>query len=103
MLDVGAGVGVAGLCVLARVSPLEVTAVEIDEELCALAGENAERNSVSASFRIVNVDVMGSAKSHRDAGLVREGYDHVIANPPFHTRGNGAGGHPMAKRAPLPT
>ena len=70
VLDVGAGVGVAGLCVLARVSPLEVTAVEIDEELCALAGENAERNSVSASFRIVNVDVMGSAKSHRDAGLV---------------------------------
>jgi tRNA1(Val) A37 N6-methylase TrmN6 len=88
MLDVGAGVGVAGLCVLARVSPLEVTAVEIDEELCALAGENAERNSVSASFRIVNVDVLGSAKSHRDAGLVREGYDHVIANPPFYAEGS---------------
>jgi len=88
MLDVGAGVGVAGLCLLARVPRLEVTAVEIDEELCALARKNAERNGVSTNFTIVNADVMGGAKSHRDAGLVREGYDHVIANPPFYAEGS---------------
>ncbi|MGH6747919.1 MAG: tRNA1(Val) (adenine(37)-N6)-methyltransferase [Methyloceanibacter sp.] len=88
VLDAGAGVGVAGLCLLARVSRLDVTAVEIDEDLCSLAGENAERNGVSASFKIANADVTGSAKSHRDAGLVREGYDHVIANPPFYAQGS---------------
>jgi tRNA1(Val) A37 N6-methylase TrmN6 len=88
VLDVGAGVGVAGLCLLARVPRLYVTAVEIDRELCALARKNAERNGVSANFTIVNADVMGSAKSHRDAGLVREGYDHVIANPPFYAEGS---------------
>ena len=101
VLDVGAGVGVAGLCLLARVSRLEVTAVEIDEELCALAGENAERNGVSASFKIANADVTGSAKSHRDAGLVREGYDHVIANPPFYAEGS-VRRRTRARRAPLP-
>jgi tRNA1(Val) A37 N6-methylase TrmN6 len=67
---------------------LEVTAVEIDEDLCALADKNAERNGVSANFTIINADVMGSAKAHRAAGLVREGYDHVIANPPFYAEGS---------------
>ena len=88
VLDVGSGVGVAGLCLLARVPLLEVTAVEIDEDLCALADKNAERNGVSANFTIINADVMGSAKAHRAAGLVREGYDHVIANPPFYAEGS---------------
>ena len=88
VLDVGAGVGVAGLCLLARVPRLEVTAVEIDEDLCALADKNAERNGVSANFTIINADVMGSAKAYRDSGLVREGYDHVIANPPFYAEGS---------------
>ena len=88
VLDIGAGVGVAGLCLLARVPRLEVTALEIEKELCALADKNAERNGVSTSFTIVNADVMGSAKAHRAAGLVREGYDHVIANPPFYAEGS---------------
>ena len=88
VLDVGAGVGVAGLCLLARVPRLEVTAVEIDEELCTLADKNAERNGVSANFTVINADVMGSAKAHRAAGLVRDGYDHVIANPPFYAEGS---------------
>ena len=34
VLDIGAGVGVAGLCLLARVPGIEVTAVEIDPALC---------------------------------------------------------------------
>ena len=34
VLDVGAGVGVAGLCLLARVPSIKVTAVEIDARLC---------------------------------------------------------------------
>jgi tRNA1(Val) A37 N6-methylase TrmN6 len=88
VLDVGAGVGVAGLCLFARVPRIEVTAVEIDEELCTLARENAERNGASTNYTIVNADVMGTAKAHRAAGLAPEGYDHVIANPPFYAEGS---------------
>src|SRR4026208_814311 len=41
VLDVGAGVGVAGLCLLACVPDIEVTAVEIDAAHFARGGDNA--------------------------------------------------------------
>jgi tRNA1(Val) A37 N6-methylase TrmN6 len=84
VLDAGAGVGAAALCLLARVPGLDVAAVEIDDRLCALAAKNAERNGFAGRLRVILADVTGSANSHRDAGLVREGYEHVIANPPFY-------------------
>jgi tRNA1(Val) A37 N6-methylase TrmN6 len=87
VLDAGAGVGVAGLCLLARIPGLEVTAVEIDALLCTLAEKNAERNGFAESFKVVNADVTWPAKDLRAAGLLREGYDQVIANPPFHAEG----------------
>lgn len=87
VLDVGAGVGVAGLCLLARVSGIEVTAVEIDSELCALAAKNAARNGFAESFTVINADVTSPAKTLNAAGLERESYDQIIANPPFHAEG----------------
>jgi tRNA1(Val) A37 N6-methylase TrmN6 len=87
VLEAGTGVGVAGLCLLARVSDLELTAVEIDQNLCALARDNAARNGFADRFAGVAADVTAPAKVLRDAGLVREGYDHVVANPPFYVEG----------------
>jgi tRNA1(Val) A37 N6-methylase TrmN6 len=87
VLDAGAGVGVAGLCLAARVPGVEMTAVEIDAKLCALAEQNAARNGFAEGFNVVHADVAWPASKLRDAGLVREGYDHVIANPPFHPEG----------------
>jgi len=87
VLEAGAGVGVAGLCLLARVPDLELTAVEIDQDLCALARDNAARNGFADRFAGVAADVTAPAKVLRDAGLVREGYDHVVANPPFYAEG----------------
>jgi tRNA1(Val) A37 N6-methylase TrmN6 len=87
VLDVGAGVGVAGLCLLARVPEIEVTAVEIDAGLLALAAGNAVRNGFGDRFRGVNADVTAAGKSLRAAGLVPESYDLLIANPPFYAAG----------------
>jgi tRNA1(Val) A37 N6-methylase TrmN6 len=87
VLDAGAGVGVAGLCLLARVARLAVTGVEIDAELCALANRNAERNGFADQFKVISADVTAPAKSLRVAGLARDSYDQVIANPPFHAEG----------------
>jgi tRNA1(Val) A37 N6-methylase TrmN6 len=87
VLEAGTGVGVAGLCLLARVPKLEVTGVEIDQGLCAIARENAAQNGFADRFTVIEADVAAQAKSLRAAGLVREGYDHVIANPPFHAEG----------------
>lgn len=86
-LDVGAGAGVAGLCLLARVPKARVTAVEIDKGQCALAAENAARNGVMARFTAIETDITAPPGVLRDAGLFREGYDHVMANPPFYTEG----------------
>jgi tRNA1(Val) A37 N6-methylase TrmN6 len=88
VLDVGAGVGVAGLCLLARIPQIDVTAAEVDEVLCALAAQNAERNGFSEHFNVVNVDVMSPAKLLEESGLVREGYGQVMANPPFYAEGS---------------
>ena len=87
VLDVGAGVGVAGLCLLARVPGLAVTAVEVDPGLCALAVKNAARNGFAERFEVINADVASPGKVLRAAGLAGESYDQVIANPPFYLEG----------------
>ena len=73
--------------VLARVPSVELTAVEIDAGLCALAAKNAERNGFGDKVSVVNADVTAPGKSRRAAGLLSESYDQVIANPPFHAEG----------------
>jgi len=87
VLDIGAGVGVAGLCLLARVPGVQVTAVEIDAGLCALAADNAARNGFAAQMEIVAADVTSPGKALRAAGLEPESYHQLIANPPFHVEG----------------
>ncbi len=87
VLDAGAGVGVAGLCLLARVPKTTVAAVEIDVRQCALAAENAERNGLSDRFAAIGADITAPAKDLAAAGLIREGYGQVMANPPFYMAG----------------
>ena len=87
VLEAGTGAGVAGLCLLARVPGLEITAVEIDPGLCALAQTNAAKNNFAERFTAIETDVTAPAKTLRAAGLIRETYDHVIANPPFYAEG----------------
>jgi tRNA1(Val) A37 N6-methylase TrmN6 len=87
VLDAGAGVGVAGLCLLSRYPALELTAVEIDPALAALAKSNAARNGVAAKVTVITADVTAAAEGLCAKGLVREGYDQVMANPPYHREG----------------
>src|SRR2546428_11590636 len=46
-VDLGAGVGAAGLALAARVPGTAVTLVEIDSRLAALAAENAQLNGLA--------------------------------------------------------
>src|SRR5215510_13263465 len=84
VLDIGAGSGVAGLCLLARVQGVDVTAVEIDESLAALAARNAAANGFAARFRSIAAVVTSPGKTLAASGLKREGYQHLMANPPFY-------------------
>src|SRR4029079_9882242 len=50
-VDLGAGVGAAGLALAVRVPDVEVTLVEIDAELAAIAAENIKRNGLDHRAR----------------------------------------------------
>jgi tRNA1(Val) A37 N6-methylase TrmN6 len=70
VLDAGAGVGVAGLCLLSRCPALDLTAVEIDPALAALAEANAARNGVAAKVTVITADVTAAAEGLFAKGLV---------------------------------
>lgn len=89
VLDVGAGVGTVGMCVASRVERAHVTLIEKNKELVAMAIENRARNNFNDRIVIVGADICSKAATIESAGLKREGYDYVLANPPFHTHGAG--------------
>jgi len=82
-VDLGAGVGAAGLALAARVTGLSVTLVEIDEGLCALAAGNARLNRLEHRVRALQVDAE-DAQALVAAGLSDGCADHVLMNPPFN-------------------
>jgi tRNA1(Val) A37 N6-methylase TrmN6 len=82
-VDLGAGVGAAGLALAARVPELKVTLVEIDAGLCALAADNARLNRLDDRVVVLASDVE-DVDALRAAGLSLNGADHVLMNPPFH-------------------
>lgn len=80
VLDMGAGVGGASFCLLARVPNCHVTGVEIQPEYHALAVENIKLNNGNADFICADIHAFESDR-----------FDHIICNPPYleagtHTR-----------------
>jgi tRNA1(Val) A37 N6-methylase TrmN6 len=82
-VDLGAGVGGAGLALAARVKGLMVTLVEIDEALCALAGDNAKLNGLGERVRALTLDAE-NLDALVAAGLSPGSVDRVLMNPPFN-------------------
>jgi tRNA1(Val) A37 N6-methylase TrmN6 len=87
-VDLGAGVGAAGLALARRVEGLAVTLVEIDPALTALGRENAERNGLSERVRAVCLDAVAAAAAFAAAGLEPGSAAHVLMNPPFNAPQN---------------
>lgn len=78
VLDLGCGVGTAGLCLAKRVDAVALTGVEVQADLCALAAENATRNGLENRTQFINGDLRA-----RGAILPPRGFDHVLSNPPY--------------------
>lgn len=90
LLDAGAGVGTAGLCVACRCPAARVVLVEREPDLVALARENIARNALAERVSVVEADVANAPRTELSAQGVAEGsFDWVIANPPFHAEGAG--------------
>ena len=83
-VDLGAGVGAAGLALATRVDGVRVTLVDIDPVLAALAEENASRNGMNKQVRALCLDVGAPAEAFAAAGLAAGSADCVLMNPPFN-------------------
>jgi release factor glutamine methyltransferase len=76
VLDLCSGSGCVGLTLLAERPELHVTAVDLSEDACALARENAVRLAVEARFELFCGDLFGPLEN-------RVGWDLIVANPPY--------------------
>ncbi len=84
VLDLGAGVGVATLCLSSRCPQAEVVGLEIQTELVTRAQENAIRNSLQESVTFVEGSVAEKAAVLNEKGISYGSFDHVMTNPPFY-------------------
>jgi len=75
--DLGIGAGTASLCLAARVGDVRITGIEVDHDLAELARANGVRNRCK-SFEVIEADIFA-----RPRHVPRQGFDHVITNPPF--------------------
>jgi len=85
VLDVGCGVGTAGLCLAARVPGVQVRGIDVQRELIVLANASAHDNGLADRAEFTVEDLL-RPPAHLAAGL----FDHVMANPPFVAAGRGS-------------
>jgi tRNA1Val (adenine37-N6)-methyltransferase len=78
LLELGAGAGIASLCLAARIPECHISGLEIFPELVALAQGNAHSNGMEARVSFACVDIFDLP------GPWRRSFDHVFCNPPFH-------------------
>lgn len=81
VLDLGCGVGTAGLLLLRRIQEdylIHVTGFESDPFLCELAEENAKLNGLLDLFSCI----CGSLKKP-SSDILSMSFNHVVSNPPY--------------------
>jgi tRNA1(Val) A37 N6-methylase TrmN6 len=84
VVDLGAGVGGAGLALASRIPGARVTLVEIDPALTRLAAENIERNGPPVGVSAVTLDIRAPLEAFDAVGLGPGCADRVLMNPPFN-------------------
>jgi tRNA1(Val) A37 N6-methylase TrmN6 len=82
-VDLGAGVGAAGLALAARIPELKVMLIEIDPMLCALATSNTRLNRLNDRVKALALDAE-DVSALKEAGLSPGTFERVLMNPPFH-------------------
>ena len=93
VLELGCGAGVALLCLNARVPDLMMTGVERQGSYAELA-----RRNLGQVARIVTCDLTALP-----VDLRQQGFDHVIANPPYYPAGGGTSANDAGREAALRT
>ncbi|MEP4033128.1 methyltransferase [Roseibium polysiphoniae] len=87
VVDLGSGVGTAGLCAAARLPNVNVTLVDVDPVVLALARRNIDEPSNKAfadRVKVMDADVTAKGKIRHETGLRSDMADHVMINPPYY-------------------
>jgi tRNA1(Val) A37 N6-methylase TrmN6 len=92
VLELGCGVGVAALCLAARVPGLHMVGVERQPDYVALARRNAAL--AGANLDVVEADLTGLP-----AELRQQVFDHVLANPPYFAAQSGTAARDAGREA----
>lgn len=80
VLDLGCGSGILGLLIYGKRRPLNITGVEIQNEVAEMAQRSVALNGLENSVCIINEDI----KKIIDKKLIKKNYfDVVITNPPY--------------------
>ncbi len=77
VLDLGCGIGSAGLCVLTRVPSISLCGVDIQEDHITIAHQNSALNNLDARF------ICADIREDKTIGQ----FDHIICNPPYRDAG----------------
>ncbi len=83
-VELGAGVGAAGLALARRVAGLSVTLVELVPSLAAFAEHNAAQNGLGGRVRVAVLDVEGPDSEFANKGMQGGSAGCVLMNPPFN-------------------
>ncbi len=82
VLELGCGVGVANLCLSARVFGLDLTGIEVQPDYAELAQRNAVENGHDMAVHCADLRKLPES-------VLQRNFDHVIANPPYYLRDRG--------------
>lgn len=82
IVDLGCGVGTAGLCALARLPGTECIGIDVQEALTDLARANAAANELADRYQVRHGSILAKPVL---AGLGT--VDQVIVNPPYLAQG----------------
>ena len=99
VLDMGAGVGVAGLAAAYRLSGIRVTLVEQDVALVEIARRNIARNAMNKRVDAIAADVTQPLGACPELHALAERFDHMLANPPYIVEGRGTAAGDATKAA----
>lgn len=82
-IDLGCGVGAAGLAVAIACPESSVRLIDNATEALALAARNIALNNLAQRAAVVAADALAPAAERRKAGLAAGSADLVLTNPPF--------------------
>lgn len=78
VFEIGAGCGVASLCLARRIAGIKISGIDIQPHLVRLAGENVRSNGLEGRVDIMLGDVLKPLPPR-----VQGPFDHVMLNPPY--------------------